>query len=278
MKVVKGIFNCLVSFCLCLVISVGFVTNLFSNMVLDKEYMMGKLTENEYYQKIEVDLKNGIEEYQYQSGLPAEVFENLYTSQMVKEDVDSIVRYLYTKSERTNHAESVKEKISQNIEQYLNENQITLTEEQQKNVNDFEEMIAQVYERKISAITNYLEQIAEVREKVESIVKRINQIWFGTLTVLGVIVLIVNLKSIEKAISAIGRSLLSSGILLEFIYFVIIKNIDIKNILLFSQSLSDFLKEILYDILSKFNFYGILFIIIGIGFILGASFYQRKEE
>lgn len=278
MKIVREIGNMVLAFLLCLSVIGVFLLVLFSNTLMRKEYLLKQLEQNGYYEKIEVDLKNGIEEYQYQSGFSSEVFENLYTREMIKADVDAVADYLYEGKAITTHAASVEEKMRENIKQYLDENHISLTVEQQKNVDDFVDIIVKVYEKKIHTTSNYSEKIAKVRENVQDVIKML-QIALGVVFI-GILVVILwsNWKEIWGSVNTIAVGLLSTGILLQLMKNLVVKNFDIENILLLSQSLSNLGKEVIYDILAKVQITGILLMMIGIVLIMIANAKKNRED
>lgn len=126
MDILKKILNIVMAFILTLLLVANFMIILISNTILSKDYMESKIEENGYPQKIETDLKNGFESYKYQSGLPDEIFENLYTMDMIQDDIFSIISNIYYGTEIKNSSDKVKENISHNINQYLSQNDINL--------------------------------------------------------------------------------------------------------------------------------------------------------
>lgn len=270
MKIVKGVLNIIIAFFLTIVILANFALVLVSNTILKKDYMLSLIEENGYYEKVATDLQNGFEEYKYQSGLPDEVFQNLYSENDVRKDINSIVNNVYDGAEVTNSSENVRTKIAENVNRYLTQNSIVLAEQEQKNITDFENLMVEVYETKVNSAFGYVKNIHSTIEKIETIVITIKRILFGSLIAIIIVALLLNLKTLSFLWAVIGTSLLASGILLECLNFAIYKHIDIQNILLFTQSFSDLIKFILYDLLSKFNFFGILWIVLGmIGIIIG---------
>lgn len=280
MKIVKGVCNTIIAFFLTIVILANFIIILLSNTLLDANYMLGLVEENGYYEKIETDLKNGFQEYQYQSGLPDEVFENLYSSSELKKDIDSIIKNVYEGTEVTSHAESVKTKILENVNNYLTENNIVLIGEQKKNIEEYQNLIVKVYEDKVNSAFSYVKKVRPVLEKIQMAIGVVKWILIGSLVALLIFALLLNLRTMGLFVSTIGIALLASGSVLECLNFVIHKNIDIQNILLFAQSFSDLIKYILYDLLSKVNFYGIVAIVLGIVGIVWGSYgrYKKEEE
>ena len=107
MKIVKGVLNIIIAFFLTIVILANFALVLVSNTILKKDYMLSLIEENGYYEKVATDLQNGFEEYKYQSGLPDEVFQNLYSENDVRKDINSIVNNVYDGAEVTNSSENV---------------------------------------------------------------------------------------------------------------------------------------------------------------------------
>lgn len=276
MKIVKGIINSILAFLLCVSFVAGFIVVLLSNTVLNEKYVLAQLAKNQFYEKVEIDLKNGFEEYQYQSGFPETVFENLCSREMIEKDVNDVIMYWYQGVEMRNHSTDVSQQIQANIEQYLKENNVEITEKQQENIQEFEKMIVQVYENKVGIVSNYSKQIAKTMEKGKEVITLAKKILIGVFVVILILTLLINIKAFPAFVSTIGTSLLASGILLEFIRFVIEKNIDIHNILIFTQALSDFIKEMMYNVLTKLSWSGILLIIVGIMSIIVSNY--RKER
>lgn len=277
MKILKEMFNFLLAFIITILIIVNFVVNMFSNTILEKKYIINQFEKNDIYGKIEVDLKNGFENYQYQSGLPEEVFEDLYTKDMIITDVNSMINNLYEGTKVINSSEKVKDKIVGNINTYLKDNNIVLNKIEQENIDKFQDLIVNVYEDKVNVLNNKIEQIINIKEKIEKVVKFANVSLMISLVFILILTILINIKTIKLCVRTISISLLASGILLNLVPYVIYKNIDINNILLLSQTISDIIKNILYDILSRFNYFGIGFVIIGVAGIIISNYHKIKN-
>ncbi len=281
MKIVKGIINSILAFLLCVSFVAGFIVVLLSNTVLNEKYVLAQLAKNQFYEKVETDLKNGFEEYQYQSGFPETVFENLCSREMIEEDINHVVNYWYQGTELMNHSTDVELEIKANIEQYLRENAIDVTEKQEKNIQDFQKIIVQVYENKVGIVSNYSKQIANGIKQIKEVVEIASRVLIGAFMAILIIMLLINIKDFIAFVSTLGASLLASGILLGFVKFVIEKNIDIHHILIFTQSLSDLAKEMMYDVLNKIGWTGISLSIVGIVSIVVSNcrkMYKKERE
>ena len=279
MKIVKKIANGLLSFLVCLNLVAVFMVFLFSHTLPSKEYILKQMEKCDYYGRIETDLNNGFDAYKYQSGFPDEVFRDLFYKEEVKQDIVSLVNHIYEGTELTNHAENVVEKLAKNIEQHLNENQITLTEQEKNNVEEYKKLMIEVYQEKVIVIpSEYVEKMASGIGKIKPFMGMAEKAVIGTLLILIIVIGVLNFKTIEEGICTLGVGLLSAGTLLELSQLLVTKSIDIKNVLLLSQSLSDFMKKVTFDILSTITGCGIAFILLGLIAIVGGSYRKVKKK
>lgn len=263
MKVVKKIVQIIMAFFLSILILANFLMVLVSQTVLQKEYVLAKVEEVGYEEKIQTDLKNGFENYQYQSGLPASVFENLYTRSSLQADIYCVVNAIYENEEVQINSEEVRNKLEANIQQYLSENQIVLKEAELQNIQDFENIIVNVYENRVNSVADYLDTIQKVLQKVKEIAKIAQIGLIVTLAVFLLIGLVAQMREPSEFVNQLAIALLSSGVILILLQKVIHQEIDIQHILLLNQSFSDFVKYILFDLMNEINFYGMVFAIVG---------------
>lgn len=276
MRVVKMMGRILLVFLLTLGLIGGVAVMLISHTVLNKAYILKQLTEQNYYERIQTDLKNGFEEYQYQSGLPEEIFANLYTEEWVKEEVDSMLGYVYEGTEKVSHVMELEEKLTQNVNQYLNEKHLVLSEKELQNIETFKDLMVNVYEGKINVLSNWTDKIAKGIQVIQGVMAMGQKVVLGVLVVIVGLIFLLNWKEIGASIGTLSASLLAMGILLQLGNFVITSQIDIENVLLFSQSWSDLAKAVVYDMLMKMCWVGWLGIGVGILGIVGSSFAKRK--
>ena len=234
-----------------------------SQTVLQKEYVLAKVEEVGYEEKIQTDLKNGFENYQYQSGLPASVFENLYTRSSLQADIYCVVNAIYENEEVQINSEEVRNKLEANIQQYLSENQIVLKEAELQNIQDFENIIVNVYENRVNSVADYVDTIQKVLQKVKEIAKIAQICLIVALAVFLLIGLVAQMREPSEFVNQLAIALLSSGVILILLQKVIHQEIDIQHILLLNQSFSDFVKYILFDLMNEINFYGMVFAIVG---------------
>ena len=270
----------IINIVLALLLSVALVGNIalfiVSNTILNKEYIVAQLDKNEFYSRIDTDLKNKLENYTYQSGLPKEVFENLYEEDDIKEYVLHIVDCIYGDSSlKQENVPQIEEKLSDNITIYLKENNVSMTKEIENNIKEFKKIVVNAWNDSFSVPTEKISGIYNVANKFSDV---ISKILIVALILLIVIVIIVNVANMAEGLNYIMISLFVSGILLRLVPWVVNSNINVENILIWSQSISDFAKQIIFDVFDKLNSYGIMLIFIGIVGIVASNYWKVKRR
>lgn len=279
MKVLKVIINIVLSFLLIFVIIGMILLNLVSNTILNKEYIISQLEEKEFYTQISREVKSGFEDYIYQSGLPEEVFEEIYTDEMIKSDLNSIINYVYEGTEITTSEETVRKNIDSNINQYLEEQGITLNSLARNSIETFKDLIVERYKENISVSNSTVTMVKEKLEYVNVIYNKIKNIPIIAMIIMIILIIIINIKTIICSLNMISISLLSSGILFKLFEMVIVKNIDIDNLLILSASLSNLITGIVRDMLYTISNYGTISIVVGItGIIISSMIKANLKE
>ncbi len=278
MKVLKKGMDIVIAFLVTLLIIATFSVVMLSHTILQKDYIFSKLEEIDYYQKVGTNIKNGFENYQYQSGLPADIFENLYAEDVLKADINSFVNCLYEGGEIQNSSDEVRTRIKGNIQQYLSENNITLKDEEQKNIEDFENLIVQVYENEISSMAGYIKQIPNILAQINEGLKTVQIGLIVALVFLVLIDLLLHIREWSGLINCLGIAMVASGVLLFLFQRMIHKYVDINNILLLNQSFSDFVKYIISNVLDQYRMYGMAFAGMGVVGIVWSNFWKKVED
>lgn len=278
MKILKFILNVVLSFLLVVSI-IGIIgLNLVSSKILNKEYVLSKLEETEFYLQISREVQSGFENYIYQSGLPEDIIKDLFTEDMIKSDVNSIFNYIYDDTEIQISDEKVKETLDNRINDYLKEQNRTMNDQGKENIKKFENLIAAEYKYNINVSSDAYEIAKEAIQEIRDIYGKVKNIPLIATIIIGLVLIIINIKDLLVGINFISITLLSSGILLNLLQNLVFKNIDIDNIVVLSTSLSNLLINMAKDILYAINSFGNYFIIIGIvGIIITAIFRSSKK-
>lgn len=248
----KKVVSLLISFILVFLI-LGLVGNgILRSTVLNKDYVLTKMDETEYYRSMSEEINSGFEEYIYQSGLPVDIIDGIYTDEQVRADVNSFVDYIYNdRDDFVVSGAAVKTTLDDKINNYLTEENIKLNEVGKENINTFEELIVNEYNVKVQISTTIYEGFRNIFAKINSIENMIlGNIGLIIATVICVIVIgVVNRDYIVKVINYVGISTLSAGIILKAVLYLVAKTIDFDNILVYSVALTNLVSFIAKKIL-----------------------------
>ena len=93
--------------------------------------------------------------------------------------------------------------------------------------------------------------------------------------ILGVVLVfllfVINLKSLENVISYASISVFSAGVLLKLFNYIILKNIEVDDLLIFATSLTSVVQNIFKEVLNLISTSGLYLIVGGITGIIIAS-------
>ena len=276
MKVLKGLINIFIAFIIVIIVIIILGKTLLSNKVLNKKYLLSKMEEMQVYLQISRDVKSGFENYIYQSGLPENTIDNLYTDEMIKSDTNSIVDYIYDGTEIKLSDDIVKANLEKKISEYLESQGLKINNQGRKNIEEFEDLIINEYKTNInvdeynSSLKIY-PSIHEVIQKLKDIDKKINYIPVIILVFLLSVLIVINKNNLLVALQYISISSLSIGVLLKMAVSLIFKNFDIDNFVLFSTSMTNLIINIIKEILYTFSDNANIFIVCGVIGILITS-------
>ena len=269
MKVLKGLINIFIAFIIVIIVIIILGKNLLSNKVLNKKYLLSKMEEMQVYLQISRDVKSGFENYIYQSGLPENTIDDLYTDEMIKSDTNSILDYIYDGTEIKLSDDIVKANLEKKISEYLESQGLKINNQGRKNIEEFEDLIINEYKTNInvdeynSSLKIY-PTIHEVIQKLKDIDKKINYIPVIILVFLLIVLIVINKNNLLVALQYISISSLSIGVLLKMAVSLIFKNFDIDNFVLFSTSMTNLIINIIKEILYTFSDNANVFIVCGV--------------
>lgn len=250
MKIIRYIINAILSFLIIFAFFLLIGLNILDNKVLNKEYIISKIEEIKFYEQISREVESGFENYIYQSGLPEETIKDLFTEEMIKNDVNSLINCFYDGTEISLSTEDLRTSLNLRIQNYLDSQNKKLNDEGKKNIKKFEDLIVGEYEKNVNVSTTLYTKGNSVLQKIVEIRNKIGNIPLIVLIVLIALMIIFNIKDLLTAINFLGISSLSTGILLKLGTDLLFKNIEFDNLVILSNSLSSLVigicKEILY--------------------------------
>lgn len=276
----KKIIQYIIATVLALAILALIILNILSSTLLDKSYILSKLQEQNYYDKIYEDVNSNFENYIYQSGLDESVIDGIITKEKIKTDTKKIIDNIYSGMDEKIDTEEIKNKLNNNINESLNHN---ITETQKKAIDTFIETICKEYETTISH-TSYEEKLnnrINIFNKYVGICKKIVLVVIGVSVIL---LVLLTIKRIYKITASFGISFVIDGLILLLANNYINSNIKIDTIMLLNTGISDVLKSISNEILENILKTGSILLALGIiltiiyGIIKSVRKAKREKE
>ena len=258
MKIFRYIISIILAFLLMISILLTVALQIVSSTILNKDYILGKLDEANYYNNVYEQIKDSLAGYIGPSGLDEEVLENIYTREQVKEDINLIINNIYENKNDKINTEDIKEKLQNNIEASVGSG--LLTKENRNSIEDFIDKIADEYVQNISH-DPYFEKVGMIINKVKDMIGKVEGIIIFVPIILAVVILLLNIKQISSAIRFIAISILTSGVIGIVIKVFLETKINISNILIINDSFSEVIKNVINSILNNINTMSIIGII-----------------
>ena len=269
-KLLKYLFTLL----LYLSLTIAVIINILNSTILNKEYILNKLEESNYYNNIYTEVENNFENYIYQSGLDPIVLRNIVSRDKIKEDTNIIISNIYDGNNKVIDLEVVRNNLSTNIDKSLEDRY--LSEENKKAINKFIDIIINEYEDTIMN-TDYNSKINTGISSINNKINMINIIMIILVIISILSLILLNIKKKRRKLSIFGIPLLALGLLLITIYLYIILNIDINNIVILNDAISIAVHYILNGIVVKFLINGSIFTILGILIIIIGNMLRYKK-
>lgn len=271
MKVFNSIISTILSFFIIFAISLLICLNILDNKLMDKEYVLSKMDEFKIYDQISSEVESGFEKYIYQSGLPEEIIKGLFTEEMIKNDVNSLINCLYEGTEITLSDETLRNTLDARIQEYLASQNKTSDKELQNNIKKFEDLIVKEYKENVNVSTTLYTKGFGILEKIREVRDGLGNWPIIILVVLIVVLVLLNIRDLLVALNFLAISSLSLGVVLKLGVSLIFKNIDFDNLLIFAKSLSNLVSGIAKENLYLLSDNGNLFIFCGIvGIVVSA--------
>ena len=198
-----------------------------------------------------------------------EVLEDIYTKEEIKKELDKYIKALYQGRAEKINTKNIEEKLSKNIDNYFNENNIRITEKE--SIDKFILQIADIYKTEIIQSDSIL--------KMQDFIPKINfmvNIIIGIIIFISIILVFIIKYVLKNNIKSI--SFLTVAFLLLISYFFIKESIDIKNLIILTDYFSTLVKSILNQILNNIRNSAIILIIISIIKITIDNLIKKKKE
>lgn len=233
--------------------------NMLSSTILNKEYILSKLQEQNYYDKIYEEAESNFENYIHQSGLDEEVLAGIVSKDKIEKDTKIIIDNIYDGKNEKIDTEEIKNNLNEKIENSLNGK---ISSSEQKSIDEFVNKICEEYENTISH-TNYEKKINSAMKRVKQYAGIMSKTLMIAIAILVFLLILLSLKEIYALVARIGTVLVVDGLIFVLVEKYITSKIKIETIVLLNKAISDVLQNILNEILNKISNYGSIMIITG---------------
>ena len=262
MRIFKRIIKYIIAIILTIATIIYITINLLSSTILSKEYVINKIEEIGYYDKIYESVESNFENYIYQSGLDENALENIVSKEKIREDTNLILNNIYDGAEKEIDVQEIEDNLNKNIETSIGNQRLNAT--QQKSIETFVEQICNEYKDTISNF-NYENQIYNAIAKIRQVIELGKKVVLITIIVCVILIIVLSLKRLYRVLMYLGVSLVASGTFFVIVNLFINANTSLQHILILNDTISEVLRNILSDILSSELNTGL--IMLGIGFV-----------
>ena len=245
MKVLKNllkfIFITILTICM---ISLGIITIAFST-ILDKNYVMQKLEETNFYADTYKLVESNFENYIYQSGLDEEALKNICTEEKVKQDINIMLSNIYDGTNQEIDTTEIANNLNSNIDQLGIKNK--------QNESAIQQFVTHICDEYTDTLvhTKYETQINDIYKKAIEALDQIYEIILIVLAVDIIAIIAINNKKISKDIQHLGIALFATSVFELSVWQIITSKIDIQGIKIFNDVFSKSIVTIIQEILNQ---------------------------
>ncbi len=234
---------------------------IFSNTVLNKQYVAKVLEKNNYYERTYYNIQEGFKNYIMQSGLEEDVLEDLYDKQKVDNDINMVLDTIYENKDINIDTESMKKKLDDRINSVLKEKNRIPDGEEKEAIQTFENAIIETYNSGIAYSQSLVKQIGNIYVKIQPMLAKAQAISIFLIVILIALIILIN-RNAKKSIETIGIAVLSVGIL--GIALKLLIGDRMHHILILNTAFSESLIYLIKSIIDTFFTVGIVMSILGI--------------
>lgn len=243
------------------IIAIGTI-EIVSSTILDKNYIISKLEETNFYEEVYNLVESNFENYIYQSGLEESALDNICSKEKVEQDINLMISNIYEGTNKKIDTTPIKDNLNENIDKLDVRNK-----KNSEAINQFVKHICEEYENTLIH-TEYENKIYNTYSKVVTILNKVRTATIIAICIDAVLILITSIKQISKFVQAIGISVLSSSIFGIVACNIVTSKVDIQGIKIFNDAFSKTLVTIIQELISKVQTLSIITLIIAIMLII----------
>lgn len=273
----KNILRYIIAIILTIIIIALLLINILSSTILSKNYILSKLEETNYYNKMYEYVQSNFENYIHQSGLDENVLDNIVSKEKIEKDTKIIIGNIYDGLNQKIDTQEIEDKLNTNINNSLKNHKMDKT--QKEAIEKFVNEITNEYTKTMSH-TNYETQINSAYAKGIKNIEIAKKILLVSIAILVVLIVLLSLKQIYKIFTTIGISMLASGTFFAITNWYITAKIKIQTITILNDAISETIRNILQELLNSVKNKASILILLGVFAIIISNlvYYYQKDK
>ena len=275
MRIAKTIIKYIITIILAIAMIAYFFISLVSSTILSEQYILSKLDETDYYNKIYEYVKSNFENYIYQSGLEETVLEDVVSKEKIRKDTGIIISNLYDGLNQKIDTQEIRDNLNKNIKETLEDQDMTVT--QQNAIDTFIDHICNEYTDTMSHFS-FEQQVNQAYQKVIKYMDLSKKVLLITIGLDILLLLVLNLRRIYKFVSLVGVSLTTTGAFLTIVNLFVNIKIKIQTIAILNDAVSDTLRNVLTSMLNMVMKNGYILLISGVLLIIVSNLIHNIKK
>lgn len=241
---------------------------ILSSTILNKQYMISKLNENNYYDRTNYDIQDTFRNYIMQSGLEESILDGLYDDNKLNNDINSVADAIYDDKDLDIETDTIRNTLNNRIDVALKDNHRVPDNSDKESIKEFVDTIVDVYAEGVAYSQDTVNKIGDTLAKVLSFVQKAKVVIIVAIIAIAIIIIVIN-NNIQESIRAFSSAVLSCGIIFILLKLLIGKRLHY--ILIFNNTFSDTLINISEAVVNTVLTTGIVMIIFGlVGIVIGS--------
>lgn len=221
--------------------------------LLNPNYIIKELDRHDYYEYLDKEIRNEMDNYVVQAGLDSSVLDNIYSKKVIEETMNNYIIDFYKNNDLEIDSSSVKENLKINIDNYLDNKNIQAADSD--SLEKFVKQMTDIYEDSFS-ISNIIDKMSSKIGKLSNIITTLIYI-----SIFSLLIVVAFLKLYFKK-NILTVPLFTSAFINLFIVYYIKFSIDLKNLVLLSSSkIINYVSIDIIDYIRNLSFLLIIFAI-----------------
>ena len=284
----KG-FSLVIRYLLILVLAMSIIVftllNVASNTVLTKDYIMGKLEENGYYEKVYEELKSTFESETEKLPVEGVDLSDLILEDQIKDQAKQMISNIFDGTDASADIEEMRVNVTARINEAVANEKIKLSAADEGTIETYTNKICDEYSNAVNQ-TESMQSIRNIYMKVLTLVELVKKGLLITMLVTLLLILGICYRRVFRVLSSAGVALMLSGLVDVGLKFLVENNQTmliekINNILNLGNETTNVMQNIISDFMQKVMvggaiLLGIGIILIGLGTLIDR--YRNREE